>query len=229
VSRPRVLVVGHRRTVDSVLGRQPACVVYEGYLDRLERAGTLPIIGWPGGRWADDVLDLVYGVVLVGGGDVDPARFGSSAAGDAMDAARDGFEFALVQSCRERKMPLLGLCRGAQAMNVALGGSLAERNGHRQGLPLTAPSHPVALEEGSRLARILAADELSVNSFHRWAVDRPAQGFVASAVAPDATVEGIESTDDWWAIGIQWHAELLDDGDPALFRNFAAAVEGGGP
>lgn len=226
MSRPRILVVGHRREVDSPLGRQRACVVYEGYLDHLDRAGALSIIGWPGGPWADDVLDLVDGVLLVGGGDVDPARFGSRAQGDAMDAARDEFEVALVRKCRDRSVPLLGMCRGAQAMNVALGGSLKESGGHRQDLPLAAPSHPISLENGSRLARMLAAGEIAVNSFHRWAVDRPGQGLAVTATTPDATAEGIESTGDWWATGVQWHAELLDDGRAsALFRGFVSEVQ----
>jgi putative glutamine amidotransferase len=225
VSRPRILVVGHRREVDSPLGTQRACVAYEGYLDHLDRAGALSVIGWPGGPWADDVLDLVDGVLLVGGGDVDPARFGSGAQGDAMDAARDAFEFALVRTCRDRKLPLLGMCRGAQAMNVALGGSLKESGGHRQDLPLADPSHPISLQRGSRLGRMFAADEIEVNSFHRWAVDRPGRGLAATAVTPDATVEGIESTDDWWAAGVQWHAELLDDDQgAALFRGFVSGV-----
>jgi putative glutamine amidotransferase len=202
-------------------------VVYEGYLDHLDQAGALSIIGWPGGPWADDVLDLVDGVLLVGGGDVDPGRFGSRAQGDAMDAARDDFEFALVRTCRDRAVPLLGMCRGAQAMNVALGGSLKESGGHRQDLPLTAPSHPISLEDGSRLARMFAVEEFPVNSFHRWAVDRPAQGFAVTAVTPDATVEGIESTGDWWATGVQWHAELLDDARGSnLFQGFVSAVQG---
>jgi putative glutamine amidotransferase len=227
VSRPLILVVGHRREVDSPLGRQRACVVYEGYLEHLDRAGAQSIVGWPGGSWGDDVLNVVDGVLLVGGGDVDPTRFGSRAHGDAMDAARDDFEFALVRTCRDRSVPLLGMCRGAQAMNVALGGSLKESVGHRQDLPLASPTHPISLEDGSQLARMFGAAEIAVNSFHRWAVDRPGQGLAVSAVTSDDSVEGIESTSDWWATGIQWHAELLDDDrGSALFRGFVADVQG---
>jgi putative glutamine amidotransferase len=230
MSRPRVLVVAHRREVDSVLGPQRASVVYEGYLERLERAGALPVVAWPGASWGEDVLDPVDGVLLVGGGDVDPARFGSSAAGDATDSARDDFEFALVQACRTRAVPLLAMCRGAQAMNVALGGSLREVTGHRQDGSLGEPSHQVSLGDDSRLAGMLGPAELAVNSFHRWAVDRPSPDLAVTATADDGTAEGVESTGEWWAVGVQWHAELIqNDRASSLFRGFVSAIEGGAP
>jgi putative glutamine amidotransferase len=203
-------------------------VVYEGYLNRLTQAGGLALIAWPGGPWEDDFLDLAQGALLVGGGDVEPARFGSSARGDATDPARDIFEFSLVRKIRDRGIPLLGLCRGAQAMNVALGGSLKEAAGHRQESPLATPSHPISVEPGSRLAGLLPGKGVEVNSFHRWAVDRPGGGLAPTARSPDGAVEAIESTSDWWGVGVQWHAELLDgDRGDQLFRGLIAATRGG--
>lgn len=227
--RPRrVLVVGHRRDLESVLGPQRACVVYEGYLERLARAGAVPLIAWPGELWDGGLLDWADAVVLVGGGDVDPAQFGSAAAGDAVDPERDRFEVALVLASRDRRIPLLGVCRGAQVLNVALGGSLREVAGHRQEALLGEPSHRVVFAPGSRLAGLVARPEAAVNSFHRWAVDRLGEGLAATAQSTDAVIEGVESTTGWWAVGVQWHAELLDaDAGDLVFRGLVAAARGG--
>ena len=223
---PRVLVVGHGRDVESVLGTHRACVVSEPYLRALRRAGAIPLIAWSGTGDPGELLDVADAVLLLGGGDVDPARFGSDASGEAVDPDRDEFEAELVRMCREAGVPLLGMCRGAQSMNVALGGTLRQIPEHRQQAPLSTPSHRITLVEGSRLASLLDASDLSVNSFHRWAVDRPAEGMRVSATAPDGTIEGIESETGWWAAGIQWHEELLGDQRTAdLFGGLISTVE----
>jgi len=225
MTRPRVLVVGHGRDVESVLGTHRACVVGEPYLRALRQAGAIPLITWAGSGDPAGFLEVADAVLLLGGGDVDPARFGSDASGDAVDLERDEFEIGLVRACQEAAVPLLGMCRGAQAMNVALGGTLRQVADHRQQTALSSPSHQITLVEGSRLASILATSGLPVNSFHRWAVDRPAQGMRVSATAPDGNVEGIESETEWWAAGIQWHAELLaDQRTAALFRGLISTV-----
>jgi putative glutamine amidotransferase len=211
MTRPRVLVVGHGREVESVLGTHRACVVAEPYLRGLRQAGAIPVIAWAGMGNPAELLDLGDAVLLLGGGDVDPARFGSDVSGDAVDPERDEFEIGLVLASREAGVPLLGMCRGAQAMNVALGGTLRRVAEHRQGGALSSPSHGISLAKGSRLASLMDAPELLVNSFHRWAVDRPGVGMRVSVTAPDGTVEGIESETGWWAVGVQWHAELLPD------------------
>ncbi|HEX2090027.1 MAG TPA: gamma-glutamyl-gamma-aminobutyrate hydrolase family protein [Actinomycetota bacterium] len=226
--RPRVIVVGHGRDIDSVLGTHRACVVGEPYLRALDRAGALPVIAWAGSRNAGEFLELGDAVVLLGGGDVDPRRFHSKEQGEAVDLVRDEFEFGLVRSARDAGVPLLGMCRGAQAMNVALGGTLRRVEDHRQGPALTEPSHSLVVAEGSRLEGLLHTTDLEVNSFHRWAVDRPAEGFRVTAVAPDGATEGVESESDWWAAGIQWHAEWLSESQTvALFEALLSGVKGG--
>ena len=228
--RPRVLVVGHGRDIDSVLGTHRVCVVGEPYLRALDRAGALPVIAWAGTSTPSDLLELADAVVLLGGGDVDPRRFNSNEPGDGVDLERDDFEFELVRSSREAGVPLLGMCRGAQAMNVALGGTLRRVDGHRQPGPLTEPSHRLVVADGSRLERVLGTTDLQVNSFHRWAVDRPAEGFRVTAVGPHGSTEGIESQTDWWAAGIQWHAEWQSEAQTvALFAALTSAVKGGVP
>jgi putative glutamine amidotransferase len=222
---PRVLVVGHGRDVESVLGTHRACVVGEPYLRALRQAGAVPVIAWAGTGDPVGLLDVADAALLLGGGDVDPVRFGSDASGDAVDLERDEFEIALVLACRDAGIPLLGMCRGAQAMNVALGGTLRRVTGHRQPTALSSPTHGISLESGSLLGSLLDGGQLSVNSFHRWAVDRPAEGMRVSATAPDGTVEGIESETGWWATGVQWHAEWLPDrGTVELFRGLISSA-----
>ncbi|MCI0634818.1 MAG: gamma-glutamyl-gamma-aminobutyrate hydrolase family protein [Actinobacteria bacterium] len=218
MSGPLVLVAGHRRTVESPLGTLPACVVYDAYLERLSEVAT-PVVVWPGHPETGPLLDLADAVVLIGGGDVEPSRFGSQAAGQAVDPPRDELETALVLGARERGLPLLGFCRGAQLLNVALGGTLREVDGHVQTAALSQPTHEVTIEQDTRLASTVSPDRIEVNSFHRWAVDRAGDGLVVTARAGDGVAEAIEAADGWYALGVQWHAELLEDGRAeALFQ-----------
>jgi putative glutamine amidotransferase len=224
-----VLVAPHRREVDSLLGRHSVSLVSEAFLSRLARAGATPLIAWPGDRPSAAALGFVRGALLVGGGDVSPSRFDSEEEHvEGLDEVRDEFEIELVDMCRRRRLPLLGMCRGAQVLNVALGGSLRPVDGHRQEEELSRSSHAVTIEPESTLAGLLGGPDLKVNSFHRWAVERAGEGLRAVATSLDGVVEGIESEDDWWCVGVQWHAEFLDEPHAqALFDGFAAALEGG--
>jgi len=188
---------------------------------------------------ADALLEGMAGLVLTGGEDIDPARYGAAphpALGD-VHAGRDAMEIALARAARERRLPTLAICRGVQVLNVALGGTLvqdlpSERPGplaHDGDWPRDRRVHAVRVREGSRLADALGATSLDANSFHHQAVDRVGDGLRVVAEARDGVVEGVESTDAaWWALGIQWHPEeLVDDAekwDRALFANFAEAV-----
>jgi putative glutamine amidotransferase len=221
MSPPTVLVVGHRRSVESPLGTLAASLVYDAYLERLSAVAT-PLVVWPGASETEALLDLADSVVLIGGGDVEPSRFGSKEPAQAVDPPRDRLEAALVLGCREREIPVLGFCRGAQLLNVALGGTLKQVNGHVQTAPLFEPAHEVSVEQGTRLAETLSPGRIPVNSFHRWVVDRPGDGLRVTARSGDGVPEAIESTDGWFALGLQWHAELLEDGRAeALFRALA--------
>lgn len=226
MSRRVVLVVGHRREVDSVFGRLQSCVVYEPYLARLHEAGAAPLIVSPGPTSSVEVVDRVDAVLLIGGGDVDPTRFGSSAPGEAIDRDRDDFEIELVRLCRERHIPLLAMCRGTQVLNVALGGTLREVSGHRQEGDLSGASHGVSVRGDGLLEPMLGSGDLKVNSFHRWAVDELGDGVTVAAVSSDNVIEAIESTTEWWTAGIQWHAELLEEPHAlALFSGFVSMVQ----
>jgi putative glutamine amidotransferase len=188
---------------------------------------------------ADTMLDGMGGLVLTGGEDVDPARYGAQphpALGE-VHAARDAFELALVLAARERRVPTLAICRGVQIANVALGGTLVQDIpsqwpdplAHEAGSARDARVHLVRLEEGSRLAAACGVVEMTTNSFHHQALLQVADGLAEVARAPDGVVEGVEwRGDDWWMAGVQWHPEELtrtrEGWDRALFVAFATAV-----
>jgi putative glutamine amidotransferase len=188
---------------------------------------------------ADAALDGMAGLVLTGGEDVNPARYGAPPhpeLGDVHDG-RDAFEIALVEAARSRAMPTLAICRGVQILNVALGGSLVQDIASEWTDPIvhdgdwarTARVHEVNVTAGSRLARALGTERPVVNSMHHQAVHTVAPSLVTVARAPDGVVEGVEwPDDDWWMVGVQWHPEELtaspEPWDRALFAAFTEIV-----
>jgi len=188
---------------------------------------------------AEAMLDGVDGLLLTGGEDVAPARYGGRphpALGE-VHAVRDEFELALVRAARARRLPTFAICRGVQVANVALGGTLVQdlpsewpdALAHESGRGRGDRTHGVTIDAGSRLARACGATEISVNSMHHQGLARVASGLTATARATDGVIEGVEWTgDDWWMLGVQWHPEeLLDTPEPwdrALFTAFADAA-----
>ncbi|MDK2856255.1 MAG: putative glutamine amidotransferase [Bacillota bacterium] len=185
-----------------------------------------------------EILARAHGVLLPGGEDVDPAAYGEAPEPQLgpVNAERDACELALARLAWERHLPIFGICRGAQVLNVARGGSLiqdipsavAGALGHRQGEPYDRPVHSARVDAASRLARILGQSELEVNSMHHQSVKVPGRGLKVVAWAPDGVVEGIESQDpDRFALGVQWHPEYMVDpvsGSEAMRRLFAAFI-----
>jgi putative glutamine amidotransferase len=217
------------------------------YLTVLERAGLVPIVVPPFAGTASEVaaavgrvLDAVDALVLTGGEDVDPARYGASPSPrlGPTNANRDATEIAAVLAAAQRGMPTLAICRGIQVLNVAFGGTLiqdipSERPhalAHDPDAPRNTRTHPVRLVDGSRVARALSATALEVNSVHHQAIDRLAPGLVVTATAPDGIVEAVENADDdrWWLMAVQWHPEefVRDDRAPdhGLFAALAEAI-----
>jgi len=188
---------------------------------------------------AHDMLDGMDGLILTGGEDVAPARYGAPPhpeLGDVHDG-RDEFELALVRAARARGLPTFAICRGVQIANVALGGTLVQdlpsewKNAlkHESGRGRGARTHAVTLKHESKLARTCGTLEITVNSMHHQALARVASGLVATAHAPDGVIEGVEwNGEDWWMLGVQWHPEELvqsaEPWDRALFSAFAEAA-----
>ena len=210
--------------------------VNQSYTDALQRVGLVPLVVPPiPGALASTVLDGVAGLVLTGGEDVMPGRYGAAAHPTVQSHEdRDECEIALVLAARERALPTFAICRGAQVVNVALGGTLvqdipSEWRGaisHDPGGSRSARVHDVQAEPDTRLATLLDTERLTTNSFHHQSVDRLGDTLRVSARAPDGIVEAIESADpDWWMVGVQWHPEELtetaEDWDRRLFAAFA--------
>jgi putative glutamine amidotransferase len=172
-----------------------------------------------------EALDGLHGLLLTGGEDVSPSLYGESphdTLGE-VNPSRDAFEVALVTEARARNLPILGICRGIQVMNVAFGGSLVQdvpsevpgSLDHQWAVPQHesyALAHEVWLEPDTLLARLMRerlsdADSCDVNSRHHQAVKRVAQGFTVSATAPDGIIEAIEDPAARFCLGVQWHPE----------------------
>jgi len=225
----------------STLGKYARVRVNEAYVRALQSVGLVPLVVPPSlsPDEARAVVARVSGVVLSGGEDIDPARYNAARhpATQKPKPARDATELALVDAAHDARRPLLGICRGLQLLNVALGGTLV------QDLGMLRPSdighslessrahrvHRVTILSGSRLAAATGALDIEVNSIHHQAVDQLAPSLRATAFAPDGVVEAVETTGEWWALAVQWHPEeLMADAKPwdrALIAAFARACE----
>lgn len=212
------------------------------YVTALERAGLIPLIVPPLSSVdaAGAVLDSVSGLVLTGGEDVDPARYGEQRHEKVrtVNSARDATEAALIEEARARGTPVLAICRGIQILNVALGGTLVQDIpsecrtdiDHDDEGARSSRTHEVSIEPGSLIAKAVGTERVSVNSFHHQSVKRVADGMKVTARSPDGVIEGIESTeDDWWVMAVQWHPEEMTDSaepwDRGLFKAFAKKLE----
>jgi putative glutamine amidotransferase len=197
------------------------------YLTAIERAGGVPVVLPPLVSDLDALLARLDGICLSGGPDLDPEAYGARirhAELGPTEPSLDAFELALARQGLERQMPLLGICRGSQALNVACGGTLHQHvEGHRQSEPGTESTHVVEVLEGTRLAGLIGAGTHAVNSFHHQAVDRLGEGLRVAALAPDGTVEAIEHGGGF-VLGVQWHAEAL--ADARLFEALVDASSG---
>jgi putative glutamine amidotransferase len=199
------------------------------YLRAIDIAGGIPVVLPPLGD-AVAFLDRLDGVCLSGGPDLDPEAYGAlerHAELGPTEPGLDAFELELARTADARGIPILGVCRGAQALNVARGGSLHQHlPGHRQTEPATATTHTVHVEAGSRLADLVGTDVLRVNSFHHQAVERLGRGLSAVAYAADGTVEAVEAPGDRFFVGVQWHAEglIAQPRHRALFEALVAAA-----
>jgi putative glutamine amidotransferase len=180
----------------------------------------------------DAYFDGLDGLVLPGGPDPHPSRWGEPVHPSTnIDEARDDLEYAVLAGCLERGIPVLGICRGLQLVNVALGGSLVQDLppgpvDHRGSRDRTVLAHDLRLLVGSRMAAISGGTRLRVNTAHHQAVGRLGDRLVASGWAEDGCVEAIEWTaDDHWLVAVQYHPEDLHPADPAHLRLFTTFLD----
>lgn len=224
--------------------QRPSVFIYESYLRALQSVGLAPVLVTPAHspESVRALLDGCAGLVLSGGEDVEPARYGAepSPALGSVNRRRDEVEFLAVERALALQLPILGICRGAQVLNVALGGTLfqdiaTERPGpvlHEQQQAWGQRSHCASVAADSRLHDIVGTDELFINSYHHQAVRDVAPALRVVARAEDGMVEAVEGRDHPWLIGVQWHPERYEasaaDNDPdrLLFQAFADVVTG---
>jgi putative glutamine amidotransferase len=190
----------------------PEMALGMSYLRTLDAAGGMPVVLPPMGD-VHAYLDRLDGVCMSGGPDLDPGAYGASerhAELGPTEPSLDAFELALLGGALERGLPVLAICRGVQALNVACGGTLHQHvPGHRQSALATEPTHAVKIAAGSNLARLAGTRTLAVNSFHHQAIDRVGAGLRVVARAEDGTIEAVEGAG--FVVGVQWHAETLAD------------------
>ena len=201
------------------------------YSCRVAESGAIPVVLPPSAPGADspgELLDLLDGLLLSGGGDLDPASYGAAPdpRTENARAGRDRFELALVREALARDIPVLGICRGMELLNVAHGGTLTQHlpdtHVHLH-TPGRFSDHEVRLEPGSLAARTVGRERLQVRSHHHQGVGRLGEGLVASGWAePGGATEAIEAPGRRWALGVLWHAEE-ERGGPVLDA-FAAAA-----
>jgi gamma-glutamyl-gamma-aminobutyrate hydrolase PuuD len=200
------------------------------YVEHVAAAGGQPVLLPPAGEPAE-LVGRLDGLIVAGGGDIDPAAYGAPAHPNVsfVRGFRDEAELALVRAALDRDLPFLGICRGLQVLNVALGGTLIQHVPDVVGGPDHSPApgvygrSPVRVEPGSRVAEAVGDTAPLVRHYHHQAIDRLGTGLRAVAWADDGIIEAAELPGRPFALGVQWHPEV--GSDPALFRSLVAAAE----
>ncbi len=206
----------------------------EEYYSGIESNGGIPVL-LPNVELETTLLEFlsrIDGLLITGGVDVDPSWYGEKDchSGSEIHPRRDRVEIFLARKARERRMPVFGICRGIQVMNVAYGGSLYQdlslrpgTGGHKSGKPYVYLDHEVRVISGTHLAQLAGKATVGVNSSHHQLLNRVAPGFTVSAFAGDGVIEAIEKINqDEYLLGVQWHPEMTprDDLSIALFLDF---------
>ncbi len=218
----------------------PAVLLLRAYVIAMIEAGGIPVLIPPDLNRSDHMVLASHldGILFTGGGDLDPEHFHGTPHMkiEGVNLQRDEIELALLTDALKRGLPFLGICRGIQMINVGLGGTLythiedqvpgALKHDFFPDYPRDYLAHTVEIEKGTRLAGILGATTLNVNSFHHQGVDSIAPAAKGVAHAPDGLVEALEVPDHPFGFGVQWHPEWLTDQEPTrrLFRAFVEAA-----
>ncbi|MFB7663137.1 gamma-glutamyl-gamma-aminobutyrate hydrolase family protein [Kitasatospora sp. NPDC056138] len=225
--RPLVGITGYLSEAAWGVWRQPAALIPQLYVDAVTRAGGTAVLLPPQSDGATDLVARLDGLLLAGGPDIGPARYGAEPhpRTDPPHELRDAWELALLAAALDRDLPVLGVCRGLQLLNVAHGGDLIQHLPDRTGddghqiAPATYQQQAVTVRTDSRLGRILGSTA-KVPCYHHQAVGRVGAGLDATAWSTDRSVEALERPDRRFVLGVQWHPEA----DPADLRLFEAFV-----
>lgn len=193
-----------------------AALIPAAYVQAVERAGGRPLLVPPTEQGIDETLDALDALVFSGGSDIDPETYGEQPHPETfgVHAERDRAELALLERALERDMPVLGICRGSQVLNVALGGDLHQHlpdvvghEEHKHDPPGVFADHDVTIEPGTKLSELFSAETTNVKSHHHQGFRELGEGLVETAVAEDGTVEAVEEPTKRFAVGVLWHPE----------------------
>ena len=227
-------IIGIGSDVQYVEGERDRAFMFLTYVDSLRRAGAVPVLIPPQPENAAELAEGLDGILLAGGDDCDPELYGQARhpkVVELMDSRRQSNDLTLAKVARERGIPTLGICLGLQMMNVAAGGTLVqdidsdvETEIQHASLPADRVRHDVIIEQGTKLASIVPAVELNVNSSHHQAMGAVADGLRVTAHAPDGVVEGLEDPRHPFYVGVQWHPEDMA-GEGSASTLFGAFVE----
>ena len=237
-SRPRILITCWRRPLPTYLGERTVLDTLDpAYAARVSEAGGLPLLlsrpPGDGGGAIYDLLDLADGLILTGGGDVDPVSYGARHENVAdLDEEADAWELALIVAARDRELPTLAICRGAQLLAVAHGGRLAQRISASDAHPdlggmtpeaILSARHPISIAPGSRVERALGSEHLSVNTIHHHGIADPGELAVTATADGRTVIEAVEPRGEWPCVGVQWHPEKM--AEPEQRGLFAQLVD----
>lgn len=228
-------IIGIAADVFANPGERDRAFVYTTYTESLRRAGAVPVLIPPQPENAEDIVSGLDGLVLAGGEDCDPSIYGEERhpSVEPMDVRRQENDLTLARVARERGIPTLGICLGAQVMNIAAGGTLIQdiESQHETEIehasdPAARVRHDVHIEQGTRLAAIVGEREVNVNSSHHQAIRRVGDGLRVTAHAPDGIVEGVEDPRHPFYVGVQWHPEDMpgEESAKAIFGAFLEAA-----
>ena len=218
----------------------PVIAISEAYVQAVSQAGGIPVsipLGISGSQ-IQDLLSRLDGILLSGGGDIDPDRFGADPHPKVnfIDKDRDRVEIQLIQDAIQQEIPFLGICRGIQTLNVALGGTLythisdqhpdAIHHAQIEGHPKDYLSHEIQIKPETKISSCMGQSNLKVNSMHHQGIHQLASGLVATAYAPDGLIEAVELEAYGFGLAVQWHPEWLTAHTPiqALFQSFIQAA-----
>lgn len=229
-------VIGVTTFIDDKANNKLSSLNYN-YINSIILAGGIPVL-IPIIEDEEDInrfTDIVDGILFTGGGDISPLYFGENPTGkiNSISTRRDFIELKLFKKAWEKNMPMLGICRGLQLINVALGGTLYQDiDSQFEGVLGHHPNdilrdelyHTVKLKEGSSLFDIFKTDEISVNSFHHQAIRELGKGLTISALSCEGIIEGVEAKDKRFVVGVQWHPEALTVRYPEFQKLFCAFV-----
>ena len=225
--RPVIGITAYAEDASWGVWKVPAALTPLAYVTKVEVAGGRPLLVPPSDDAVEETLAVLDGLVFTGGPDLDPTLYDAEPHPEtnSIRPDRDRAEIALLTAALERDMPVLAICRGSQALNVALGGDLEQHvpdlvghEGHKE-TPGVFSKHPVSVDEGSRLHTVVG-DSIEVSSHHHQGYGRLGEGLEVVARADDGTIEALEARGNAFALGVLWHPE--DGDDVRLFEELVA-------